>query len=79
MRGFSQSLFEEVREYGIKVSTIYPGYVDTPLIPPNRRVDRGKMLSPEDVAQAVYEVAISSPRSCPLEIVLQPQRDPFKT
>ncbi|HKA07421.1 MAG TPA: SDR family oxidoreductase [Gemmataceae bacterium] len=79
VRGFSQSLFEEVREYGIKVSTIYPGYVDTPLIPPNRRVDRGKMLSPEDVAQAVYEVAISSPRSCPLEIVLQPQRDPFKT
>jgi NAD(P)-dependent dehydrogenase (short-subunit alcohol dehydrogenase family) len=79
VRGFSQSLFEEVREYGIKVSTIYPGYVDTALIPPNRRVDRGKMLSPEDVAQAVYEVAISSPRSCPLEIVLQPQRDPFKT
>ena len=79
VRGFSQSLFEEVREYGIKVSTIYPGYVDTALIPPNRRVDRGKMLSPEDVAQAVYEVAISPPRSCPLEIILQPQRDPLKT
>jgi len=79
VRGFSQSLFEEVREYGIKVSTIYPGYVDTALIPPNRRVDRSKMLSPEDVAQAVYEVAISPPRSCPLEIILQPQRDPLKT
>ncbi|HEV8713428.1 MAG TPA: SDR family oxidoreductase [Candidatus Binatia bacterium] len=79
VRGFSQSLFEEVREYGIKVSTIYPGYVDTALIPPNRRVDRSKMLSPEDVAHAVYEVAISSPRSCPLEITLQPQRDPFRT
>lgn len=79
VRGFSQSLFEEVREYGIKVSTICPGYVDTALIPPNRRVDRSKMLSPEDVAHAVYEVVISSARCCPLEITLQPQHDPFKT
>ncbi len=79
VRGFSQSLFEEVREHGIKVSTICPGYVDTALIPPNRRVDRSKMLSPEDVAEAVYEVVVSSARCCPLEIVLQPQHDPLKT
>lgn len=78
VRGFSQSLFEEVREYGIKVSTICPGYVDTALIPPNRRVDRSKMLSPEDVAETVYEVVVSSPRSCPVEIVLSPQSDPLK-
>lgn len=79
IRGFSQSLFEEVREHGIKVSTICPGYVDTALIPPNRRVDRDKMLSPADVAEAVYEVAVSSPRCCPAEIVLYPQHDPLKT
>jgi NAD(P)-dependent dehydrogenase (short-subunit alcohol dehydrogenase family) len=79
VRGFSQSLFEEVREHGIKVSTICPGHVDTGLIPPNRRVDRSKMLSPEDVAEAVYQVAVSPARCCPLEIVLQSQHDPFKT
>jgi NADP-dependent 3-hydroxy acid dehydrogenase YdfG len=79
IRGFSQSLFEEVREHGIKVSTICSGYVDTALIPPNRRVDRSKMLSPADVAEAVYEVAVSSPRCCPAEIVLYPQHDPLKT
>lgn len=79
VRGFSQSLFEEVREYGIKVSTLCPGYVDTALIPPNRYVDRSKMLSPEDVAEAVYGVVVSPARCCPLEIVLQPQRDPLKT
>ena len=78
VRGFSQSLFEEVREYGIKVSTICPGYVDTALIPPNRRVDRSKMLSPEDVAEAVYEVVVASPRCCPAEMVLSPQYDPLK-
>jgi 3-oxoacyl-[acyl-carrier protein] reductase len=79
VRGFTQSLFEEVREYGIKVSTICPGYVDTALIPPNRRVDRSKMIKPEDVAEVVYEVVISSTHCCPLEIVLQPQQDPLKT
>jgi len=79
VRGFSQSVFAEVQEYGIKVSTICPGYVDTALIPPNRRVDRGKMLSPADVAEAVYMVAVSPARSCPSEIILQPQHDPLKT
>jgi NADP-dependent 3-hydroxy acid dehydrogenase YdfG len=77
VRGFTQALFEEVREHGIKVSTIFPGYVDTALIPPNRRVNREKMLRPEDIAEVVYEVVTSSPRCCPLEIVLHPQHDPF--
>lgn len=79
VRGFTQSLFAEVREHGIKVSTICPGYVDTEMIPPNRRVDRTKMIRPEDVAEAVYTVVTSSARMCPVEIVLQPQYDPLKT
>ena len=78
VRGFSQSVFEEVREYGIKICTIYPGYVDTALIPPNRRINRNKMLSPDDVAEAVYSVVVSSPRACPTEIIFQPQYDPLK-
>src|SRR5829696_3823466 len=48
--GFTQSLYEEVREYGIKVAVILPGFVDTPLIPPNRQLDRSKMIQPADVA-----------------------------
>lgn len=79
IRGFTQSLFEEVREYGIKVSAICPGYVDTTMIPPNRRVDRDKMISPEDVADVVYNVVTSPARMCPVEIVLQPQYDPRRT
>lgn len=79
VRGFTQSVFDEVHEYGIKVSSIFPGYVDTAMIPPNRRVDRTKMLRPEDVAEAVHSVVTSSARVCPVEIVLQPQHDPLKT
>jgi len=78
LRGFSHSLFEEVRAHGIKVSVLYPGYVDTSLIPPNQQVDRSKMLRPDDVAEAVYNVAVASPNCCPLEVVLHPQYDPFK-
>jgi NADP-dependent 3-hydroxy acid dehydrogenase YdfG len=79
VRGFTQSLFDEVHEYGIKVSGIFPGYVDTAMIPPNRRIDRAKMLRPEDVAEAVYNVVTSSTRACPVELILQPQHDPLKT
>lgn len=78
VRGFTQSLFDEVHEQGIKVSSIFPGYVDTALIPPNRRIDRAKMLRPEDVAEAVYGVVTSSARVCPAEIILQPQQDPIR-
>lgn len=78
VRGFSQALLEEVREKGIKVSTIFPGFVDTLMIPPNKRLNRSKMLSPQDVAEAVYNMTVSSPQCCPAELVLQPQYDPLK-
>ena len=78
VRGFSQALFEEVREFAIKVCTICPGYVDTTLLPPNRRIDRHKLISPDDVAKAIHSVVVASPRSCPTEIVLQPQYDPLR-
>jgi NADP-dependent 3-hydroxy acid dehydrogenase YdfG len=78
VRGFTQALFDEVRHYGIKVSTIHPGYVDTTMIPPNRRLERDKMLRAEDVAEVVYQVATSSRWNCPVEIILQPQQDPLK-
>lgn len=75
--GFTESLYEEVREYGIKVAVILPGFVDTPLIPATRRLDRSKMIRPEDVAQAVLFVLTSSPASCPVEITVRPQRTPY--
>ncbi len=77
LRGFMQAVFEEVRAAGIKVSLICPGYVDTALIPPNKRLDRERMLRPEDVANAAYGVAVSPAHCCPTELLLQPQYRPF--
>jgi 3-oxoacyl-[acyl-carrier protein] reductase len=76
--GFTQSLYEEVREQGIKVAVILPGFVDTPLIPPNPRLDRSKMIQPADVAQAVHYILTSPPTCCPVEITLRPQKSPYR-
>ncbi len=73
---FTESVYEEVREYGIRVAVILPGFVDTELIPPTRRLNRNKMIRPEDVAQAVLFVLTAPPSSCPVEITVRPQRNP---
>ena len=76
--GFTQSLYEEVREHGIKVAVILPGYVDTPMIPPVKHLDRSKMIQADDVAQCVLYVLSAPPTSCPVEITIRPQRTPYR-
>lgn len=76
--GFTQSLYEEVREYGIKVAVILPGFVDTPMIPETRHLDRSKMICPEDIAETVRYVLETSATACPVEITVRPQRTPYR-
>jgi 3-oxoacyl-[acyl-carrier protein] reductase len=76
--GFTQSLYEEEREYGIKVAVILPGFVDTPLIPANRQLDRSKMIRAEDIANTVHFVLTSPDTCCPVEITVRPQRTPYR-
>ncbi len=76
--GFTQSLYEEVREHGIKVAVILPGFVDTPMIPPVKHLDRGKMIQADDVAEAVLFILNAPATACPVEITIRPQRSPYK-
>jgi 3-oxoacyl-[acyl-carrier protein] reductase len=76
--GFTQSLYEEVREHGIKVAVILPGFVDTSMIPPVKHLDRSKMIQADDVAQAVQFVLAAPATSCPVEITIRPQRSPYR-
>ena len=76
--GFTQSLFEEVREHNIKVAVILPGFVDTPMIPPVKHLDRSKMIQAGDVAQAVLYVLNAPATACPVEITIRPQRTPYR-
>ncbi len=72
----SRAAFAELREHDVKLAVIIPGLADTALIPPNKRLDRALMLAPEDVAEAVMTVLRAPARACPMEIVLEPQRNP---
>lgn len=76
--GFTQSLYEEVREQGIKVAVILPGFVDTPMIPPVKHLDRSKMIQANDLAQAVLYILNAPPTACPVEITIRPQRTPYR-
>jgi len=56
LRGFGDALREELRERGVRVSTVYPGPTDTGIwdgVPGDR--DRAAMKRPEDVAAVVWE------------------------
>lgn len=76
--GFANSLFEDIREKGIKVSTILPGLVNTSMHEGDNKLDSSKMIQAEDVAKTV-EFILSMPSNvCPLEISLQPQQNPRK-
>lgn len=74
--GFSQALFAEVREHGIKVTAIVPGLVDTEAVAAEASGDRARFLQPADVAGAVLQVLATPLRACPTEIVLEPLYDP---
>ena len=73
---FSRAAFAELRSSGVKLTVIIPGLVDTALIPPNKHLDRALMLGADDVAEAVMAVLRTPTRACPVEIVLEPQRNP---
>jgi len=73
---FSRSCFSELREGGVRVSVVIPGLVDTELIPPNKHLDRTLMLKPADVACAVRQILAAPPAACPVEMVVEPSRNP---
>jgi hypothetical protein len=50
--------------------------VDTGLIPPNKHLDRALMLRPTDVARAICQILAAPPQTCPVEVVLEPSRNP---
>jgi NAD(P)-dependent dehydrogenase (short-subunit alcohol dehydrogenase family) len=75
---FTHAAFAELRDRGIKLSVIVLGLVDTSLIPNNKRLDRALMLRPGDVAAAIMTIVNAPAGVCPVELVLEPQRDPLR-
>lgn len=68
---------EELRGYGIRVSLVCPGSVDTDLSPDLvGKKDRSKMLRPEDVAHVVAMLVTQDPQSFVSEVQMRPTQKP---
>ncbi len=75
LKGMSISAAEELRAYGIRVSLICPGSVDTDLVP-DRGKNRAAMLQPEDVAHVVALLVTQAPQSFVSEVLMRPTHKP---
>jgi 3-oxoacyl-[acyl-carrier protein] reductase len=76
--GFTESVAEEVRQYGIRVSLVCPGSTDTAFSSdPNREGKaRAKMLAPSDIAHAVGMLVTQEPNSFISEVIIRPTQKP---
>ena len=74
--GFFEALFEDVRGFGTKICVINPGYVNTSMVS-SERLDRSRMIQPEDIAQTVLFVLSMPGTACPTEITIRPQKSPY--
>jgi NADP-dependent 3-hydroxy acid dehydrogenase YdfG len=66
---------------GIRVTTVFPGEVDTPILEkrpsPVSDERRAKMLLPEDVGQIVVAIALLPPRAHVPELIIKPISQEF--
>lgn len=73
LRGFAQSLMQELRKDNVRVVTVFPGSVDTRLISRNPDApDPASMLQAVDVAHAVYSAVSVDARALMSEIDIRP-------
>ena len=72
---FSETLMQEVRHDGIRVSYVMPGSVATDFHTPGA-TSTDWMLTSEDVARAVMDLLAHPDRSLPSRVELRPSRPP---
>ena len=77
LNAFSESLMQEVRHDGIRVSYVMPGSVRTDFMGTPGQNDEWK-LAPEDVAQVVVDLIAHPSRSLPSRVEIRPARPPKK-
>ena len=80
LQGMSKCVFEEIRQQGLKLTTVLPGSVDTRFHvdshPNSHEKDQGWMVRPEDVAQTVLNVLLLPGNSLISEIEVRPVQKP---
>lgn len=71
LEGFSKNLREEMKPYGIKVTSVHPGATFTSSW--EGFVEQSRIMEVEDVANMVYAASSLSPTACVEDIILRPQ------
>lgn len=73
VRGISHSLYKEVRNYGVKVTCIYPGSVQTNFFDNIESVTVNEnMMRPEDIASTILHALESHPNYHHVDIEVRP-------
>jgi 3-oxoacyl-[acyl-carrier protein] reductase len=80
LRAFSKGLFWEMREHGIKITSILPGVADTDLTGKLQDItqeDKERLISSETIVDTIM-FALSVPaNACPLELAVINQQTPW--
>ena len=77
MTGFSESLFHEVRDYGIKVTTVFPGSVDTESHAAKASSGAEWKVTPEEIGEACQQIINTTMRNCISRLEIRPLRRPM--
>lgn len=75
--GFSESLLHEVRNYGIHVTTMFPGSVDSQSHR-HEGEDTSWKVKPEEVGQACRDILRAAPGTCISQLEIRPLKRPPK-
>ena len=79
LRSFAKGLFWEMRDFGIKVTSIFPGVTMTPLTNKLKDISQedGRLMDPSAVAETVLFALGQDDNVCPLELAVINQRTPW--
>ncbi len=80
LRAFLKGLFWEMRDHGIKVTSILPGVVDSDLtghLQDIAKEQKDRLMSPQAVADMVMYALSVPENACPLELAVINQQTPW--
>ena len=72
LHGFSKNLREEMKSYGIKVTSVFPGAVMTDSWGDYDNSSK-RIMEADDIAKMIYAASQLSPGACVEDIVIRPQ------
>jgi len=78
LRAFAKGLFWEMRDFGIKVTSIFPGVTRTPLTGKLKDIAEDRLVEPEVITDSVLFALKQPANTCPLELAVINQQTPWR-